>query len=56
MTANFDYIAGLLDTMVDTLSCPLVEEDADEVYTIMTAKSPRQWDEKELLVAQKEDH
>ena len=44
MTANFDYIAGLLDTTVDTLSCPLVEEDADKVYTIMTVKSPRHWD------------
>ena len=57
MTDNFRSVAGPLIAASDALSYPPVEEeDADEVYAVITAENPRHWDEKELLATQKEDH
>ena len=56
MMADFEYVAGPLNAAADTLSRLPAEDEADEVCAILPADSPRHWDEKELLAAQKEDH
>ena len=54
ITADFEYLAGPLNTTADALYRPPAEDKADEFCAILPADSPRHWDEKVLLAAQKE--
>ena len=54
-TNNLKYLQGPLNAVTDALSCP-PQEEAGEVCAVDSAGSPGQWNEKELLPAQLEDH